>query len=137
MTASAPPLRLPVEHFIAGFICLALGGAGLVWIAPALAAGAFVSTRVVAVVHLFTLGFISMSILGALYQFLPVAVNTPIRSQRLAHLTFALFLLGIVVFLAGLLAAPPLLPLGGGLTALALTLFAGNFIATLARAKER
>ncbi len=137
VTASAPPLRLPVEHFVAGFVCLALGGAGLVWIAPSLAAGAFVSTQVVAVVHLFTLGFISMSILGALYQFLPVAVNTPIRSQRLAHLTFALFLLGIVVFLAGLLAAPPLLPLGGGLTALALTLFAGNFIATLARAKER
>lgn len=94
-SANAPPLHLPGEHFVAALTFLALGGVGLVWIAPELAAGAFLAPRVAGVAHLFTLGFVTMSILGALYQFLPVAVGTPIRSQRAAHVSFALMTAGV------------------------------------------
>ncbi len=137
-TADAPPLHLPAEHFAAALGFLALGAMGLVWVAPELSAGAFVVPRVAGVVHLFTLGFITTSILGALYQFLPVAVGTPIRSRRVAHATFALLVAGLPTFVIGLAGdVPPLVPVGACAVAVALALFAGNMIATLARATTR
>lgn len=138
VTANAPPIHLPGEHFIVAYTCFILGTVGLAVMAPALAQGTFINTQVAAVVHLFTLGFISTSIFGALYQFLPVAVGAPIRSQRIAHITFAILVMGIATFLSSLaIPAPSFIPIGGGAVALAFAMFAGNFIATLAVAKER
>ncbi len=138
VTSNAPPLVLPGEHFAAAFTFFAVGALSLTIIAPELAAGTFVATRVAAVVHLFTLGFISTSIFGALYQFLPVAVGMPIRSQRLAHVTFVVLMLGIVAFVVGLAAEiPRLVPMGGALVATAFALFAANLVATLRSARER
>ncbi|MHB1168585.1 MAG: hypothetical protein ACYC28_04815, partial [Longimicrobiales bacterium] len=71
-STNAPPFRLPGEHFTAALLFLVAGAFGLIAIAPALAMGAYVSPRVAGVTHLFTLGWITTSIMGALYQFLPV-----------------------------------------------------------------
>jgi len=137
-SADAPPLQLPGEHFVAALTFLALGGVGLVWIAPELAAGAFLAPRVAGVAHLFTLGFVTMSILGALYQFLPVAVGTPIRSQRAAHVSFALMTAGVPAFAFALIAGfPRVIHVGGTAVVLALAVFATNLTATLARAASR
>jgi hypothetical protein len=138
VTANAPPLHLPGEHFAAALGFLALGTLGLAAVAPELANGAFIAPRVVAVVHLFTLGFIATSIFGALYQFLPVAVGAPIRSLRAAHVTFVLLAAGIPTFVVALaVPLPALVPIGGGAVAVAFALFALNFAATLAGATER
>ncbi len=138
VTANAPPLRLPGEHFAAALTFLALGTLSLVDVAPLLATGTFIAPRVAAVVHLFTIGFISISIFGALYQFLPVAVGTPIRSQRLAHVAFVLLAIGLPVFVVSLAQSISILvPVGGALLALAFTLVAGNVIATLTASADR
>lgn len=138
VTANAPPLRLPAEHFTAAMIFFALGTLGLAYVAPELASGAFVAPRVAAVAHLFTLGFISTSIFGALYQFLPVAVGAPIRSKPVAHGTFAVLLAGIPTFVVALAAPiPRLVPVGAGMVALAFAAFAANFVATLAVSTDR
>lgn len=135
--ANAPPIRLPGEHFVAAMAFFATGTFALVLVASDLARGMFLMPQVAAVVHLFTLGFVSMSIFGALYQFLPVAVGVPIRSQRLAHATFVLLLGGVPTFVVGLAASVErLVPVGAGMVALAFALFAANFVATLATAKE-
>src|SRR5690606_33951533 len=55
----APPFRLPGEHFTAALCFLALGTAGIVVAAPELASGAYLSPRVTAITHLFTLGWIT------------------------------------------------------------------------------
>src|SRR5690606_13130662 len=102
VTSSAPPLRLPAEHLAAGFVLRVVGAAGLVRVAPDLAQGLFPLPRVVAVAHLFTLGWITMTVQGALYQFLPVALGAPIRSERVAHLSFLLYAPGLAAFLLGL-----------------------------------
>jgi hypothetical protein len=138
VTANAPPLRLPGEHFAAAMTFLALGTGSLIYIAPLLATGTFIAPHVAAVVHLFTVGFISMSIFGALYQFLPVAVGTPIRSQRLAHVAFVLLVVGLPVFVVSLAESISFfVPVGASLMALAFTLVAGNVIATLAASTDR
>jgi hypothetical protein len=134
----SPPFVLPGEHFAAGLGFLLVGAVGLVWVAPDLAAGTYVSPRVVAVTHLFTLGWITLSIFGALYQFLPVALGVGIRSPVLAHVTFGLFVVGLGPFVAGLATGLPVLMVGGAaLFGTAILLFCGNLVATLARPGAR
>ncbi|MBW7932984.1 MAG: hypothetical protein H3C62_05090 [Gemmatimonadaceae bacterium] len=135
---SAPPLRLPGEHFAASLGFLVAGAFGVWRVAPELAAGAYPAASVVAVTHLFTLGWLTTSIMGALYQFLPVALNQAIASERLAHVTFVLHVTGVGLMVTGI-ALHHALTLGAGLAALSagITLFVGNLAVTLRRSKQR
>jgi len=135
---SAPPLRLPGEHFIAAMSFLLVGVGGVVWVAPALALGAYPSPHVVGVAHLFTLGWLTTSIMGALYQFLPVALGQPIASERVAHLSFALHVTGVAAFVPGVVLGRGALLLSG-ITVLGtgIVLFLANLGVTLRRAQRR
>jgi hypothetical protein len=136
--AHAPPFALPAEHFAVALCFWVLGAAGLVWAAPEIARGAFPLPGVIAVAHLFTLGWITTTILGALYQFLPVALGVPIRSERAAHLTLALYAPGLILFVAGMLLARPAVFLpGAALFGTALLVFCGNLAATLKSSRDR
>ncbi|HEU4763228.1 MAG TPA: hypothetical protein VFS28_01150 [Gemmatimonadales bacterium] len=88
--------------------------------------------------HLFTLGWLTTSIMGALYQFLPVALGRAIASERVAHLSFALHVPGVALFVTGV-ASGRETPLLVGITAVAtgIVLFLGNLGATLRRAQRR
>jgi hypothetical protein len=136
--AGTPPAWLPGGHFAAATAFFLAGAAGLVAVAPDLADGAFPLPRVAAVAHLFTLGWITTAIQGALYQFLPVALGTPIRSERLAGATGIAYAVGLSLFLAGLATMTTAVMLGGAvLFGMALLGFVGNLAATLRRAPER
>lgn len=71
------------------------------------------------VVHLLAIGWLSLLMLGALYQFLPVLVGKPLSLVGLAPLVLVLLLVGLALLLGGFaglegLAFPvDLLPLGG------------------------
>jgi hypothetical protein len=134
----SPPFVLPGEHFAAGIGFLLVGAVGLAWVAPELAAGTYMSPRVVAVTHLFTLGWITLSMFGALYQFLPVALGEGIRWPVVAHVTFGVFVAGLGPFVVGLAAGLPfLLVSGAALFGMGVLLFCGNMAATLARSRRR
>jgi len=96
-----PSLRLPGEHFAAALFFLCAGSIGLVWIAPELAAGLYLSPHVAGVTHCFTLGWLSMTIFGAMYQLLPVALGVSIRSERAGHVSFCAFAPGVALFASG------------------------------------
>ncbi|MCP4494588.1 MAG: hypothetical protein GY820_45905 [Gammaproteobacteria bacterium] len=56
-----------------------------------------------AITHLFTLGFITMAMLGALFQTLPVVMGVMIaNTNRIAKISYFCFTLGTVVLVAGL-----------------------------------
>ncbi len=134
---SSPPLRLPGEHFIAAMCFLVAGAFGVVWVAPALAAGAYPAAHVVGVTHLFTLGWLTTSIMGALYQFLPVALGQAIASERLAHITFATYVSGVVLFVPGVMLGRGALLLTGVATlGVGIALFLANLGVTLHRAER-
>lgn len=136
--AASVPAQLPGEHFAAALLFFLAGSVSLVLFAPELAAGAFFVPRVVATVHLFTLGWLMLSIFGALSQFLPVAIGTTLRWTWLAHLSFALQVAGTIAFAASLhLGDHTLLLVAGSSLTGAFTLFALNLAATLARSKQR
>ncbi|MEO8029925.1 MAG: hypothetical protein ABJC74_09310 [Gemmatimonadota bacterium] len=134
----APPFRLPGEHFAAAIGFLLLGAFGLVRVAPDLATGAYPLPVVVAVTHLFTLGWITTSIMGALYQFLPVALGEPIRSVRAGHVALALYVPGLLAFVSGMLFGSTALMLAGAAgLGTGLLIFVVNLGATLRRATRR
>lgn len=134
----APGLRLPGEHFAAAIVFLAVGAAGLVWIAPELAAGLYLSPHVAGVTHFFTLGFLTMTIFGAIYQLLPVALGVPIRSELWGHLSFWAFAPGVALFATGVAAsAPALRNAGVALVATGIVCIVVNVSLTLRRVQKR
>jgi len=100
-TPNTGSMRLAGEHFAAAILYLLAGAVGLVWIAPDLAMGAYASPHVAGITHLFTLGWLTTTIFGALYQLLPVALAAPVRSTRLGHASFWTFAPGAGLFACG------------------------------------
>jgi len=141
--AAAPvPVRSNVglagEHFAAASFYLLIGSIGLIWIAPELSIGAYPSPRVAGITHLFTLGWLTTTIFGALYQLLPVALGAPIRSIRLGHAEFWTFAPGAGLFAAGVATSNTMLHhVGIALVSIGVILGVGNVAATLPRAKHR
>ena len=137
-TALAPPLRLPAEHLLSALAFYVAGGLGLVWMAPVLARGGFADARVAAVTHLFTLGWITTTIMGALYQLLPVALGGRVRWPRLGHATFAAHVAGVAAFAGGLATGRTgLVVAGAGLVAVGLLAFAVHLAVMLRGAARR
>ena len=146
--AAQPPRAMPVvaptsvllpgEHFAAAIVYLVAGAAGLVWIAPELAIGAYPSPHVAGVTHLFTLGWLTTTIFGALYQLLPVALGAPLRSVRAAHASFWTFAPGAGLFAAGVATSAPMLHHAGiALVAAGIVLAVVNLALSLSRAPGR
>jgi hypothetical protein len=94
-----PPLPIPLRHFVAalGFLLAgsALGVAETVGVAPGLAR--------LAHAHLLLVGFVCLTIAGAMTQFVPVWSGTTLHSRRLARVQLWLLVVGLVGFVAGLL----------------------------------
>ncbi len=127
-------LRLPGEHFAASLLFLLAGVIGIVSIAPDLAAGNFMSIRVVGVTHLFTLGWLTTTIFGALYQLLPVALGAPVRSEMAGHMSFWCHAPGVAVFVTGIITnSEALHDAGISLIALGIVLLVINVGLTLPR----
>lgn len=133
-----PAIRLAGEHFAAATLYLLAGAAGLIWIAPQLAAGNFTSPRVAGVTHLFTLGWLTTTIFGALYQLLPVALGAPIRWPWAGHASLAAFGPGVGLFAVGVARRSTVLDhVGVCLVAIGIVLAVANVAATLPRARTR
>ena len=134
-TSSVP---LAAEHFGAAVIYLVAGSISLVWIAPELAIGGYPSPHVAGITHLFTLGWLTTTIFGALYQLLPVALGAPLRSVRVGHASFWTFAPGAGLFAAGVATASPMLHHAGvALVAIGILLTVGNVGSSLPRARSR
>jgi hypothetical protein len=97
-----PSLRLPGEHFAAALLFLTTAAAGLIWVAPELASGTYLSPHVEGVTHCVTLGWLTLTIFGALYQLLPVALGVPVRSERFGHVSFWTFAPGVALLVIGI-----------------------------------
>ena len=88
-----PPRVLPLLYFGFGQLCLAAAFLLLLW-QPGVLAGFFYQTATLAVVHLVTLGWITGSILGAVYLIGPIALRMHVRANRLDYAAFAFFAAG-------------------------------------------
>src|SRR5215831_3784276 len=99
MTAPArsalPPRLLPLLYLGFAHVALAVAVA-TVAIDPRGVAGFFYHPRMLAIVHLVTLGWITASILGALYLVGPIALRAELPARWPDYAAAALYALGVV-----------------------------------------
>jgi len=76
---------------------LALAGS-VIWfiVRPAILAGYHYNQYVIAATHLVVLGFVCTVVMGAMYQLVPVALETKLHSERLAKWQFAIHVISFV-----------------------------------------
>ena len=137
-TPRLPPLSVTTGYFGSALLFLLAGSIGLVWVMPRVVEGLFPTASVVAVTHFFTLGWITLSILGALHHVLPVALGTNLMSVRCAFLQLGMLVAGLAMFAGGALLDQVRLQFGGAaLLATALVLFAARLAFAILNATSR
>lgn len=132
-SATTTTIRLPLQFMIAGLLSLFVGAVWLLW-RPEILAGSRYAPETVAVTHLFVLGWLCSVVMGAVYQLVPVALETKLYSERLAQAQFGLHVVGFI----GMVVAFQMwklqwLEIFGALVTLGVVLFAYNIGRTLAR----
>jgi len=98
-TSQQPPMTVPLRHFVVGLGFLLAGT--LVGIGHA--ADAIDGLAGLAHVHLLLVGWVCVTIMGAMTQFVPVWTGAQLHSRRLANLQLVLVVVGLLAFVAGLL----------------------------------
>ena len=94
-----PSRTLVLLYLATAHISLALAVA-LVGLDPLAVAGFFYHSRMVAIVHLITIGWIAMSILGNLYVVLPMAFGRPLPARKGDYASYALIVIGLIGMVA-------------------------------------
>src|SRR5262245_7231269 len=89
-----PLLYLGIAHASLGLACVLAG----LW--PRAVAGFFYHSWMVAVVHLVTLGWITFSILGAIYIVGPIALGMPMPARRGDYWAFGCAIVGLIGMVA-------------------------------------
>jgi hypothetical protein len=133
-TDKAPDVRLPLRHLLAGAAVLCLAASLLVVAGPSAVLRPVDSPRALAVTHLVTLGWVTLTMMGASYQLVPVVLQSRLWSERLGHLAFWHFLPGVVLLATGFwIFRPPVIVLGGTLAVAGVGLYVYNMARTLRR----
>jgi hypothetical protein len=89
-----PLLYVGTAHVSLALACFLVG-----W-SPRAVAGFFYHSWMIAIVHLVTLGWITSSILGAIYIVAPATLGMPLPARRGDYVAFALVIIGIVGMVA-------------------------------------
>jgi len=126
-TERGPPMAVPLAHFLVGLGWLLASVA--VGLADALGAGGLLGP---AQRHLFLIGWVCITIMGAMTQFVPVWSGRQLHSRRLARVQLWFVGAGLVVLVTGFIGGRlALLPVGGTLLVVGLWTFAWNIARTL------
>ena len=94
-TSRTPSPMLPLGFLATAAVAFGLAGLALPWVAEELI-GHYYHPRILALTHTVTLGWITLTILGASYQLVPVVLERSVWSERLGRWALALTGLGVV-----------------------------------------
>jgi hypothetical protein len=131
------PLVVPLPFLLTGVCAAALFGLLLPWVAPeAVQSPDF--PHVLALVHLATLGWLTMTIMGASLQLVPVMIVAPLRATRFLPWQYPVYTGGVVLLLSGFWWMRPwLLAVGGVVIVLAVLHYVVVLGITLVHATTR
>lgn len=131
------PLSVPLPFLLTGVSAAALFGLLLPWIVPeAVLAPDF--PHVLALVHLATLGWLTMIIMGASLQLTPVMTVAPLRATRFIRWQYPVYVSGVILLLSGFWWMRPwLIATGGSLVVLAVLHYTVILGISLMRAATR
>jgi hypothetical protein len=91
--AATASIALPLSFIVTGLLALF---SGAIWLVarPEILTAYHYSPQTVALTHLFALGWLCSVVMGAMYQLVPVALETKLFSERLAKIQFAFHVAG-------------------------------------------
>lgn len=109
----------------------------LMFEAKTLVKGAYGNFDVLVMVHCFTLGFLTMTAMGILNQWVPVVFDVPPLGVRHAMTIYAEYLLGVLVLVWGFAEQwRTVLAMGGGVLAIAILMWSRGLLRQLARSSK-
>jgi hypothetical protein len=91
--ANPASIKLPLTFIVTGVLSL-FAGVGILVTVPSILASYHYNQHVIAVTHLFVLGWICTVVMGAMYQLVPVALETKLHSEKLGWCQFGLHVIG-------------------------------------------
>lgn len=134
LTGNAPSVSLPLAFILTGLTALCVGVSWLI-VSPSLLSTYHYSPFAIAATHLFVLGWICSIVMGAMYQLVPVALETKLHSSRLAQAHFLCHTVGFIGMVC-MFRACNMKQVGhfGSVMALGVALFVYNIARTLLKA---
>ena len=130
----APPFKLISPFFIFGSLFYLLSAIYIFFIS---AENLFVlDTKIVGFVHLFLLGFIMMTIFGAMAQLVPVVLEVGHFGVELFYAIWPLLGIGTIMMVFGFVSYPMLLPFGGVVVLISMMIFVMEIFLTIKKIKK-
>jgi hypothetical protein len=119
---SGPSPLVPLAYLTCAAVAFVAAALGIGWLASDLA-GHYYHPRLLALTHTVTLGWITLAIMGASYQLIPIVLERPVWSERLARWQLGILAVAVLGMVAhfylgtwpGLAASAGLLAVGIGL----------------------
>ncbi|MEO6978128.1 MAG: cytochrome C oxidase subunit I, partial [Mucilaginibacter sp.] len=87
--------KIVVTHYVVAAFCFLILSVMMLFSVKAFT-GHYFHPQILAITHMAALGWGTMIILGASYQLIPVVLETKLYSEKLAWITFGLFLPGLI-----------------------------------------
>lgn len=130
----APPFRLIAPFFIVGVLFYLFGAVFALFFEPD--SLSYLDNTVIALVHLFLLGFVMMIIFGAMAQLVPVVLEVGHFGVEFFYIIWPLLLIGTALMVFGFVYAPALLPYGGVIVLVSMMIFILDIVLTLKKVKK-
>lgn len=122
-TKKAPPVSLPLRYVATGIVAYIILQT-IVAVSPAtFFSGQFTAPFFIGTVHLVTVGWVTMVIVGVMYQMVPVLLQVELHNERLGRTAFWPALAGTVLLVTGFWSWRQVLFITGGILAVAGFLF--------------
>jgi hypothetical protein len=123
-----PAWDVPLRYLLAAAAAFIVAALGVAWLGPELA-GHYYHPRIAALTHTVTLGWITLAIMGASYQLIPVVLDCPLWSERLARWQFWILVPSVIGMVAHFyIGTWPGLVMAAGLVAGGVALHLANVI---------
>jgi len=130
----APPFKLIAPFFILGGLFYIFATI-FVFFIP-IQEISFLDTKILSFVHIFLLGFVMMTIFGAMAQLVPVVLEVGHFGVELFYAIWPLLGLGTILMGIGFLGSPQLLPYGGLIVLIAMMIFVMEIFLTIKKVEK-
>jgi cbb3-type cytochrome oxidase subunit 1 len=137
VSAYAPPFKIISKYFIAAMASFVILNF-LLLINYSSISGHHFQPKILSINHIATLGWITMIIFGAMFQLVPVVLETKLFSEKLAEIQFRIYLPGVIglVYCFWYFETGLYMNLSAILLNLAMFIFAFNIIMTFKKVKK-
>jgi len=130
----APPFKLIAPFFILGGLFYIFATIFLFFIP--IQEVSFTDPKILSFVHIFLLGFVMMTIFGAMAQLVPVVLEVGHFGVELFYSIWPLLGIGTILMGIGFLNSPQLLPYGGLIVLIALMIFVMEIFLTIKKVEK-